>query len=348
MRNRRGSPVSVSGDIAGFLYALADYEASMRPIRLAALTGRLPAPGTMSYPPPPDPAQPFEQEFPPDPYVVELPPATSNGCCADACGVPTEKRRRTMYDTNYFREKQESPEDGWRGRGGPEPQKQEEELDSDWEWCEPRVTRRAGYRRNRKRNEVDRRCPVRGCHAMVDPSELERHILAQHQGSSHAAEIRRRFEDERAFREREENPAGERPKIAGVKCPTPLVGLLLAKGTTSSVPANYRPHPEIGRALAEGELQQHPREGWTLARICASLIYSCRIERIGKMRERCLEELLSRTYQPIMEKLPRAYRNGDLEPIRQAMCEAYRRRTLPMDERATVLLLWRYSRELPQ
>ncbi|KAF4685074.1 hypothetical protein FOZ60_006896 [Perkinsus olseni] len=210
MSNRRGSPVYVNGDLAGFLNALADYEASMRPIRLAALTGRLPAPDTVSYAPPPDPAQPFEQELPPDPHVVELPPATSNGCCTDACGVPTEKRRRTMVVAMRLRS------DGDLRMRGP-------------------------------------------------------------------------------FREREENPAGERPKIAGVRCPTPLVGLLLAKGTTSSVPANYRPHPEIGRALAEGEFQQHPREGWTLARICASLIYSCRIERIGKMRERCLEELLSRT-----------------------------------------------------
>ncbi|KAF4724316.1 hypothetical protein FOZ63_001571 [Perkinsus olseni] len=344
MRYRRGSPVYVNGDLAGLLNSLANFMEASQPVRLVE---------PVSYAPPPDPAQPFEQELPPDPHVVELPPATSNGCCTDACGVPAEKRRRTMYDTNYLREKQESPEDGWRDmeeeRGWPEPQGgEEEELYSDWEWCDPPVTRRAAFRRNRKRNEVDRRCPVRGCHAVVDPSELASHILAQHQGSSYAAEIRRRFEDERAFREREENPTEERPKIAGVRCPTPLVGLLLAKGTTSSVPANYRPHPEIGRALAEGGFQQHPREGWTLARICASLIYSCRIERIGKMRERCLEELLSRVYQPIMEKLPKAYRNGDLEPICEAMCEAYKRRTLPMDERATVLLLWRYSRELPQ
>ncbi|KAF4738024.1 hypothetical protein FOZ62_030633, partial [Perkinsus olseni] len=233
MRYRRGSPVYVNGDLAGLLNSLATFMEASRPVRLVE---------PVSYAPPPDPAQPFEQELPPDPHVVEIPPTTSNGCCTDACGVPAEKRRRTMYDTNYFMEKQESPEDGWRDmeeeRRWPEPQEQEEELYSDWEWCDPPVTRRAAYRRNRKRNEVDWRCPVRGCHAAVEPSELESHILAQHQGSSHAAEIRRRFEDERAFREREENPAGERPKIAGVRCPTPLVGLLLAKGTTSSVPAN--------------------------------------------------------------------------------------------------------------
>ncbi|KAF4753499.1 hypothetical protein FOZ63_016863 [Perkinsus olseni] len=240
-------------------------------------------------------------------------------------------------------------------RGGSKPQETKDEIDSDWEWkgvpsqsSSSSSSSGEVYLRNGEPIEVERLCPVRGCHETVPASELDSHILARHQGSSHAAEVRRRFENERAFKERKEKPAEERPKFAGVRCPTPLVGLLLAQGSTSWVPVNYRPHPEIEKGLAEGGFQQHPQQGWTLARICASLIYSCRIERIGKMRERCLEELLSRVYQPIMEKLPRTERNGELEPIRQAMCEAYKRRTMSMDHRATVLLLWRYSKTLLQ
>ncbi|KAF4685073.1 hypothetical protein FOZ60_006895 [Perkinsus olseni] len=257
---------------------------------------------------------------------------SDDGAVAKASGDKRAEPRNTQRKARRRKE-----------RGGSKPQETKDEIDSDWEWKGPQSSSSSGevYLRNGEPIEVERLCPVRGCHETVPASELDSHILARHQGSSHAAEVRRRFENERAFKERKEKPAEERPKFAGVRCPTPLVGLLLAQGSTSWVPVNYRPHPEIEKALAEGGFQQHPQQGWTLARICASLIYSCRIERIGKMRERCLEELLSRTYQPIMEKLPRAERNGELEPIRQAMCVAYKRRTMSMDQRATVLLLWR-------
>ncbi|KAF4669951.1 hypothetical protein FOZ61_002511 [Perkinsus olseni] len=270
-------------------------------------------------------------------------------CRNTAEDIPRQRTRRRSDDGAAAKasgDKWAEPKDKRRKvrrrkeRGASKPQETKDEIDSDWEWKGPQSSSSSGvvYLRNGEPIEVERLCPVRGCHETVPASELDSHILARHQGSSHAAEVRRRFENERAFKERRQKPAEERPKFAGVRCPTPLVGLLLAQGSTSWVPVNYRPHPEIEKALAEGGFQQHPQQGWTLARICASLIYSCRIERIGKMRERCLEELLSRTYQPIMEKLPRAYRNGDLEPIWEAMCVAYRRRTLTMDERATDLV----------
>ncbi|KAF4677551.1 hypothetical protein FOL47_000939 [Perkinsus chesapeaki] len=224
-----------------------------------------------------------------------------------------------------------------------------DEIDSDWEWQKPKEQKAVEetYLRNGVVTEVERECPVRGCHEMLSASGMDNHVLAKHQGSNHAAEIRRKYEVARAFEERKSRPPTERPKIAGVFCPTPLVGVLLARGTTTSVPVSYHLHRDIEKALDEGGAGLPPQQ-WTLARLCASLICSCRIERIGKMRERCLGHLLTRTYQPIMEELPRADRNGEVAPIRKAMCEAYRRKSITLEERATVLLLWRYSQRFVQ
>ncbi|EER18274.1 hypothetical protein Pmar_PMAR005179 [Perkinsus marinus ATCC 50983] len=229
-------------------------------------------------------------------------------------------------------------------RGKPKPKEGNNGIDSDWEWNDAQV----GHTDGGMPDEAERTCPVRGCHETILTLNLDSHILARHQGSSHAADIRRRYENERAFRERKEKPAEERPRIAGVRCPTPLVGILLAHGSTSLVSANYRPHPEIEKALAEvgPEQRQQAQQDWTLARICARLVCSCRIERIGKMRERSLVELLGRVHQSVTSNLPKSKRNGKLGPIKEAMCKTYRQRTLSVDLRATVLLLWRYSEKL--